>query len=116
MKKGRRIFALIIVLTILFHYLLPSSGFADDPTKKLGRGVANTALGWVTLFTTVQDVGESDGIFAAVTYGIFSGICKAVQRELVGIYETITFPMPWPEGYKPILTKPEFPLGKEAKE
>ena len=31
-----------------------------------------------------------------------------IGRELVGVYEIVTFPLPLPRGYKPIM-KPEWP-------
>lgn len=116
MKGSRKIMGLTIIAALLLNFTLPAASFAQDPAKKLGRGVANLALGWIALFTTIEDTGKSDGVFAAMTYGVFKGIAKAIQRTAVGIYETVTFPIPAPADYKPILTKPEFPLGKEAKE
>ena len=116
MKKSKKFIGLIIISAILFNFIFSPASFAQDPTKKLGRGIANLALGWITFFTTIEDAGKSDGVFAAMTYGVFKGIAKAIQRTAVGIYETVTFPIPAPADYKPILTKPEFPLGKEVKE
>jgi putative exosortase-associated protein (TIGR04073 family) len=116
MQKSKRITGLIIVSAFLFNLVFSHACFAQDPTKKLGRGVANLALGWVSLFTTIEDTGKSDGIFAAMSYGVFKGVAKFLQRTAVGLYEIVTFPIPIPKDYKPILTKPEFPLGKEAKE
>ena len=107
---------LIIAGVILTNFIFAGNCFAQDPIKKLGRGVANLGLGWSVLLTTIEDTGKSDGVFAAVTYGIFKGVAKAIQRTLVGAYEIISFPLPAPQDYKPILTSPEFPLGKEAKE
>ncbi|MDP3142928.1 MAG: exosortase system-associated protein, TIGR04073 family [Candidatus Omnitrophota bacterium] len=116
MRKFKLTLVLVVTLVILGNMVSPSVCFAQDPIKKLGRGIANLTMGWFTLFSTIEDTGKSDGVYAAVTYGILKGLAKAIQRTAVGAYETISFPIPCPKGYKPILTKPEFPLGKEAKE
>lgn len=115
MKTGKLLVAFIIC-AIFANLIFSPVCLAQDPLKKLGRGVANLTMGWLTFFSTIEDTGKADGVYAAVTYGILKGFAKAIQRTLVGAYETISFPIPYPKDYKPILTKPEFPLGKEAKE
>jgi len=115
MKVNKAITGFLLVLMLLSNLIFSGACFAQDPAKKLGRGVANTLFGWITLFSTIEDTGKSDGVLAAVTYGVAKGLGKALQRTAVGVYELVTFPIPYPKDYKPILTKPEFPLGKEAK-
>lgn len=115
MRKKKTSAVIIISLAIAANLIFTPYCMAQDPIKKLGRGIANLGLGWISLMTTVEDTGRSDGVFAAVTYGILKGVARAVQRTAVGAYETITFPIPYPKDYQPILTSPEFPLGKEAK-
>jgi putative exosortase-associated protein (TIGR04073 family) len=78
------------------------------------RDRSNLALGWFVLFSTIEDTGREDGVAAAASYGILKGFAKAIQRTAVGVYETITFPIAAPKDYKPILTNPEFVLGKDA--
>jgi len=62
--------------------------------------------------TTMMKEGETEGAGAAVTKGPVLGIVNTVVRALVGVYEIATFPVPVPEGYKPILESPEI-LGKQ---
>ncbi len=112
----RKVLVLFLACFLIFNFILSGNALAQDPLKKLGRGVSNLCLGWVTIFTTIEDTGKSDGIVAAVSYGILKGFAKGIQRMAVGAYETISFPVPIPKDYKPILTNPEFVLGKEAKE
>lgn len=79
-----------------------------NPLRKLGRGFANLLFGFVEVpnqYTkTVADHGGASGI----TYGLPKGIFRWMQREVVGVYEIVTFPIPAPRGYKPVM-KPEFP-------
>ena len=78
-------------------------------TRKLGRGVSNVGLGWVEFFKGIQSVGEEKGAWAAVTWGPLYGALNAVKRTAVGVGETVTFPVPGPNQYDPIL-EPEFVL------
>ena len=112
----RKILIVLAVCLLISNFVLNGTALAQDPLKKLGRGISNLLLGWVEIFTTVEDTGKSDGVVAGASYGILKGFAKAIQRTAVGLYETISFPVPIPKDYKPILTNPEFVLGKEAKE
>jgi putative exosortase-associated protein (TIGR04073 family) len=42
-----------------------------------------------------------------IVSGIPKGMVKALVRSLAGVYEIVTFPLPVPSDYKPIL-EPEF--------
>ncbi len=112
----RKIFGWSLAMLLICNLILSADAFAQDPLKKLGRGISNLTLGWIEIFTTIEDTGKSDGVVGAITYGVLKGFAKGIFRTAVGAYETITFPVPVPEDYKPILTKPEFVLGKEAKQ
>ena len=79
--------------------------------RKLGRGASNTAFGWMELLKGIQDVGEQNGFFAAITWGPFYGLGKSVVRSAAGVYEMATFPIPVPRNFQP-LVQPEFVLGE----
>jgi putative exosortase-associated protein (TIGR04073 family) len=76
--------------------------------RKLGRGCANLLFGIVEIPNQIQHTSQQDGGGAAVTLGVGRGIGKFLWREVVGVYEIVTFPVPVPRGYKPIV-QPEFP-------
>ena len=94
----------------------PSDIARNDPalgaSRKLGRGVANVGLGWMELFKGVQTVNDEKGFWAGATWGPLYGAVNAVRRTAVGVAETLTFPVPGPNNYEPIL-EPEFVLGNE---
>lgn len=110
----RKVLILVLACFIFFNFVLAGNALAQDPLRKLGRGITNLALGWFVIFTTIEDTGKESGVAAAASYGILKGLAKGIQRTAVGAYETITFPIPAPKDYKPILTKPEFVLGKDV--
>lgn len=70
---------------------------ANGPIRKLGRGLSNTIFGFLEILIQPYKVGESeDGGIAACTYGVAKGITYFLGREIVGVVEIITFPMPLP--------------------
>ncbi len=75
-----------------------------NPVRKLGRGCANLCFGVVELPNQVTKARSEYG-GAAIAYGIPKGIVRFFAREIVGVYEIVTFPIP---SYRPIV-KPEWP-------
>lgn len=98
--------AIIIISLVTCSIGMPA--FADDPMKKLGRGVSNVFLSPMELLKGIGDANVEHGWFAAGTWGFLQGLVKGGIRAVVGVYEVVTFPIPLPKGYGPILTDPEF--------
>lgn len=93
-------------------------------TRKLGRGVSNVAFGVLEIPIQIYNVNFNEGGIAACTYGLISGLGYFVVREVVGVVEIVTFPIPLPDcpndpyngagaGYGPIL-KPEWIITPET--
>ncbi len=84
-------------------------GICEDsgPLKKLGRGLSNSITGVLEIPFSIRENSEEHGYMAGGLYGIPVGIGRAAMRTLVGIYETVTFALPFPENYEPIL-EPQF--------
>ena len=95
---------------------MPTDYARKDPamgaTRKLGRGLANTGLGWVEVFKGIQSVSDEKGFWAGLTWGPLYGAANAIKRTGVGVAETLTFPVSGPNHYEPVL-EPEFVLGDE---
>lgn len=81
--------------------------YADGATRKLGRGIANVLTAPLELIRTPHFVGERDGGFASLTVGMVQGVKNAIIRELAGVVEVATFPIPIPKDFQPI-RRPEF--------
>lgn len=106
MKKS-----MIAVLVIVFMICLVPSSFAEgdnNAMKKLGRGLCNIFTFAFEIPVNMAAVSEKDGWPAGMTYGVIKGLAASVVRLGVGVYETVSFPIPAPKGYEPILTNPEF--------
>jgi putative exosortase-associated protein (TIGR04073 family) len=100
----------LIAISLLALMILTSAvpAFADPVTRKLGRGICNMITFPWEMVEQIQRANNTDGPFAAFTYGIVKGLVMSCTRALVGVYETATFIIPIPKDYKPILKDPEF--------
>lgn len=63
---------------------------------KLGRGIANAAFGALEIPIKIAEVNFEEGGIAACTFGVFKGLGYFVAREVVGVVEIVTFPVPLP--------------------
>jgi len=109
----RKIAVLCIVL--LSAALFTVSGYCDgadtgtdDALKKLGRGVSNCVTFPCEVPIQICRANETDGPAAAFTWGVAKGLGRAVVRALSGVYEVVTFPIPLPAHYRPVMGDPEF--------
>ena len=102
----------LIVCCLLISMVLgiASIGYCQDYTKKLGRGLANLITFPLEIPEQISRVNNSEGPTSAATYGLLKGISMMIVRAAAGVYEIITFPVPIPKDYKPLLTDPEFLL------
>ncbi|HXJ36575.1 MAG TPA: exosortase system-associated protein, TIGR04073 family [Candidatus Eisenbacteria bacterium] len=80
---------------------------AYTPVDKLGRGVAGMVGGALELPGQMVDESEKHGP-AGLPLGFAKGLGMVVARELTGVYEFVTAPLPVPRGYRPVL-EPEYP-------
>ena len=76
--------------------------------EKLGRGLANLLGGWLEIPLNIhQHFAQSDTAGSFLT-GTVHGLFKGVVRTGVGAYETVTFFLPYPENFAPILPTLEY--------
>jgi putative exosortase-associated protein (TIGR04073 family) len=86
---------------------------AEDPSlpeqigTKFVRGVANLAAGWVEIPKQIYEVGSNEGWVVGALRGPFDGLGMFAARTIAGAYEILTFPIPVPPRYQP-LVEPEF--------
>ena len=108
MKKG---IVLLIVVVFVFSFIHEAK--ADTVVKKLGRGVSNILTCPLEIPQRMGAIAVDDGAPAAATWGLLSGVLNMGKRAIVGVYEVVTFPVPIPSDYAPIITDPEFMLSEE---
>ena len=103
----------ILFLTLALAAPLAQAATDDPPTgqnaiRKLGRGFANVFFGFIEIPNQYTKAVSEHGGASGVTYGVPKGFARWIGREIVGVVEIVTFAVPVPAGYKPIM-KPEFP-------
>jgi putative exosortase-associated protein (TIGR04073 family) len=87
---------------------LAGPAHADTPAHKFGRGLSNLALGMMEIPAQIIREDRRNGPLSAASIGFAKGVGGFVTRELVGLYELVTFPAPVPRGYRAIL-RPDYP-------
>jgi putative exosortase-associated protein (TIGR04073 family) len=97
-----------VILVLLFVASSAAPAYCDNAFKKLGRGACNILMCPVEFPSQIADTNKTDGPAAGLTYGVIKGIYWTLVRGVVGVYEVVTFPIPVPCNYRPILTEPEF--------
>ena len=109
----RRIVSLAIILVFIVVIFVPQSPcFAQNMLRKLGRGVGNVTTSVFEIPKSIQEIFYDEGPLAAGTYGILDGIYKFLVRTVVGAYEIVSFPIPIPGDYAPII-EPEFLFSRD---
>jgi len=98
---------LIVCIAIVTILSIATASYAQDPAKKLGRGVANILTGWLEIPKNIYNTSIEANPMVGITVGTAKGIGMSIVRTGAGVYEVITFPFPLPEDYVPIL-EPEF--------
>ena len=105
--KSRLLTTTILVLVVVGLLAVSAPSYAQSALNKLGRGIVNTFTGWLEVPKGVVDESKANNVFTGLTVGTIKGLGLGLVRTGAGIYETLTFPFPIPEGYEPIV-KPEF--------
>jgi putative exosortase-associated protein (TIGR04073 family) len=93
------------LLTLL---LIPGAASAQTWERKLARGLSGMVAGVLELPGNMVAGTQVRGPGEGLPFGLAKGLGMVVVRELVGVYEFVTTPLPAPEGFRPIL-RPEFP-------
>lgn len=75
--------------------------------RKLQRGFLNVALSPLEISNELDKEKKNDTLPPSWIAGAGRGAAFMVGRALVGVYEMVTFPLAYPNCYKPVL-QPEF--------
>ena len=72
---------------------------AQDPIHKAGRGITNVLTSWIEIPKNIQLGVQEDNPVTGALWGAVKGFGLGGTRLLVGLYETVTFPIPYPKDY-----------------
>ena len=82
---------------------------------KLLRGTVNLATGWVEVPKRMYETTARSGAGTGFTWGLARGLGYGFVRTAGGIYEIVTFPVPAPPDYQPVM-RPVFAFVSEYEE
>jgi len=111
MEKSSKVF---IALALTFAFSMPlmagevETQAEGTPLRKLQRGFLNIALSPFEISSELSKEVRNDTFPPSWVAGLGRGSFYTVGRALVGVYEIVSFPIPYPSKYKPVL-QPEFP-------
>lgn len=87
--------------------LAEEPGLAQQVAVKLLRGAANFCTGWAEFPKQVYLLTREQGWLVGMTRGTMEGLGMVGARTVAGAYEVLTFPVPIPPDYQPML-KPDY--------
>jgi len=73
--------------------------WAQDPIHKAGRGLVNVLTGWIEIPKQVHLGSQEENPVTGLTFGLVKGVGLTVLRMGVGLYEAVTFPLPYPKDF-----------------
>ncbi len=93
-------YGVLIGMALSAGMLLGSSSvWAQDPIHKMGRGVVNVLTGWIEVPKNVHLGLQERNPVTGVGKGFAKGVGLTVLRGGVGLFEAMTFPIPYPKDY-----------------
>lgn len=82
---------------------------AQDPIHKMGRGVVNVLTGWLELPKQLHLGSQEDNPAAGLGMGLMKGAGLTLLRGGMGLFEAVTFPVPYPKGFASPYEQMELP-------
>ena len=76
-----------------------AAAWAQDPIHKAGRGVTNILTGWIELPKQIHMGSQEPNPVTGLAWGVVKGVGLTVLRGGVGLYEALTFPIPYPKNF-----------------
>ena len=98
----------VALVALMGMMLAPVSAEAQSARDKFNRGFSAVALGFLEVPGTIVEEAKASNPVQGLVVGLVKGSFRFVHRELVGVYELITFPAAVPAGYEKIV-EPEYP-------
>ena len=97
--------AIIAVAVCILHGTAEAQGVLD----KFSRGIINIVVSPLELFQEIGDAyKEYDDMAVALPMGLVKGSWNTARRFGVGLYEVVTFPIPFPRDYRPVIEEPRY--------
>ena len=91
----------IIAVLLVGLFLIGGTAYAEGsgPFTKFGRGITNIIMSPAEIIYQPMKMREDHNAMVSWIGGIPKGIVFFPVRLLLGVYDLITFPLPWPKSY-----------------
>ena len=76
-----------------------ASAWAQDPIHKAGRGITNVLTCWIELPKQIHMGSQESNPVSGLAWGLIKGAGLTGLRAGMGLYEAVTFPVPYPKDY-----------------
>lgn len=108
----KKIIVALVISVFFLNICVPAALAESESTPgkmahKFGRGLCNVALSWCEIPKNIMNSCEEINPYAGWFIGLVKGICMTVGRVLTGVWDIVTFPLPIPGDYEPVM-EPEF--------
>jgi len=97
--RQRRGIGVVLVLSIVGFSVASTNAFAQDPIHKAGRGLGNLVTCWIEVPKNLHLGTQEDNPLLGAGWGLLKGGGLAATRLVVGVYEAVSFLIPYPTGY-----------------
>ena len=91
--------ALTVVLATIVVLGGSAQAWAQDPIHKMGRGVVNLLTGWIEVPKQLHIGAQNENPVTGIGQGLLKGVSLTVLRLGTGVYEALTFPIPYPKDF-----------------
>ena len=82
----------------------PRQSFYSAPIERLNSGLMNIVTGPLELIYEPKEEINRAGAMRGLLPGVIRGVTWFGVREVVGVFEVVTFPIPWKPHLKPFDT------------
>ena len=91
----------VLPLAVMLSLVVSGSpvAWAQDPIHKMGRGVVNVLTGWIEIPKQLHLGSQDENPVTGIGRGLLKGAGLTILRGGVGLYEALTFPLPYPKDY-----------------
>src|SRR3989338_2256692 len=87
----------IIVVAVISGF--QACAWAQDPIHKAGRGITNILTCWIELPKQIHMGSQEPNPVSGLAWGLIKGAGLTVLRVGMGLYEAVTFPVPYPKEF-----------------
>lgn len=92
-----------LIFGILVVGALVRPAEAGNPAEKFGRGLTNILFAVAEIPHNMNVSTQKSGDMAGITTGFWKGFGFMWLRIAAGIYDIVTFPIPIPARYEPVM-------------